>query len=98
MKPHHKAILLVLGCLSVVLILPILMAVYWHIFLVCIIIASFGLSIGLVVVFTYMEIKDMEIKGELEYEQKTNENLTYGFSEYQKRFYYNALKSLRGEK
>lgn len=93
MKSHHKAILLVLGCLSAVLILPILMAVYWHIFLVCVIIASFGLSIGLVVVFTYMEIK-----GELEYEQKTNENLTYGFSEYQKRFYYNALKSLRGEK
>ena len=93
MKPHHKAILLVLGCLSAVLILPILMAVYWHIFLVCVIIASFGLSIGLVVVFTYMEIK-----GELEYEQRMDENMTHNFNPMQKRFYYNALKSLRGEK
>ena len=93
MKPHHKAILLVLGCLSAILILPVLMAVYWHIFLVGVIIASFGLSIGIVIVFTYMEIK-----GELEWEQKTNENLTYGFSEYQKRFYYAALKYLRGER
>ena len=93
MKPHHKAILLVLGCLSAILILPVLMAVYWHFFLVGVIIASFLLSIGIVIVFTYMEIK-----GELEWEQKTNENLTYGFSEYQKRFYYAALKYLRGER
>ena len=93
MKSHHKAILLVLGCLSAILILPVLMAVYWHIFLVGVIIASFSLSIGIVIVFTYMEIK-----GELEWEQKTNENLTYGFSEYQKRFYYNCLKYLRGER
>ena len=93
MKSHHKAILLVLGCLSGILILPILMAVYWHFFLVGVIIASFSLSIGIVIVFTYMEIK-----GELEWEQKTNENITHGFSEYQKRFYYAALKYLRGER
>ena len=93
MKPNHKAILLVLGCLSAILILPVLMAVYWHIFLVCVIIASFSLSLGIVIVFTYMEIK-----GELEFEAQTDENLTYGFSEYQKRFYYNALKYLRGER
>ena len=93
MKPNHKAILLVLGCLSGILILPVLMAVYWHIFLVCVIIASFSLSLGIVIVFTYMEIK-----GELEFEAKTDENLTHGFSEYQKRFYYNALKYLRGER
>jgi len=93
MKPNHKAILLVLGCLSAILILPVLMAVYWHIFLVCVIIASFSLSLGIVIVFTYMEIK-----GELEFQAKTDENLTYGFSEYQKRFYYNCLKYLRGEK
>jgi hypothetical protein len=93
MKPNHKAILLVLGCLSAILILPVLMAVYWHIFLVCVIIASFSLSLGIVIVFTYMEIK-----GELEFEAQTDENLTHGFSEYQKRFYYNALKYLRGER
>jgi len=93
MKPHHKAILLVLGCLIVTMILPVLMAVYWHFFVIGVIIASFGLSIGIVVVFTYIDIKN-----ELEWEQKTNENLTYGFSEYQKRFYYAALKYLRGEK
>ena len=91
MKPHHKAILLVLGCLSGILILPVLMAVYWHFFLVGVIIASFGLSIGIVVVFTYIDIKN-----ELEWDAKTDENLTYGFSEYQKRFYYAALKYLRG--
>lgn len=93
MKPHHKAILLVLGCLSGILILPVLMAVYWHIFLVGVIIASFGLSICIVVVFTYMDIKD-----ELEWEQKTNENLTHNFNPTQKQFYYNALKYLRGER
>ena len=93
MKPHHKAILLVLGCLSAVLILPILMAVYWHFFIIGIIIASFGLSITIVVVFTYMDIKN-----ELEWEQKTNENLTYNFNPTQKRFYYAALKYLRGER
>ena len=93
MKSHHKAILLVLGCLSAILILPVLLAVYWHFFIIGVIIASFSLSIGIVIVFTYMEIK-----GELEWEQKTNENLTYGFSEYQKRFYYAALKYLRGER
>ena len=47
----------------------------------------------MVVVFTYIDIK-----GELEWEQKTDENLTYGFSEYQKRFYYAALKYLRGDR
>ena len=93
MKPHHKAILLVLGCLSVILILPVLMAVYWHIFLVGVIIASFGLSIALVVVFAYIDIKN-----ELEWDAKVDDNLTYGFSDYQKRFYYNCLKYLRGEK
>lgn len=93
MKPHHKAILLVLGCLSGILILPVLMAVYWHFFLVGVIIASFSLSIGIVIVFTYMDIKN-----ELEWDAKVDENLTYGFSEYQKRFYYAALKYLRGER
>ena len=93
MKPHHKAILLVLGCLSVILILPVLMAVYWHIFLVGVIIASFGLSIAIVVVFAYIDIKN-----ELEWDAKVDDNLTYGFSDYQKRFYYNCLKYLRGEK
>ena len=93
MKSHHKAILLVLGCLSAILILPVLMAVYWHIFLVGIIIASFGLSIALVVVFTYIDIKN-----ELEWDAKVDENLTYNFSPKQKRFYYAALKYLRGEK
>lgn len=93
MKSHHKAILLVLGCLSGILILPVLMAVYWHIFLVGVIIASFGLSIALVVVFAYIDIKN-----ELEWEQKTNENLTHNFNPTQKQFYYNALKVLRGEK
>ena len=93
MKPHHKAILLVLGCLSAILILPVLMAVYWHFFIVGVIIASFGLSIGIVVVFTYIDIKN-----ELEWDAKTDENITYGFSEYQKRFYRNCLKYLRGER
>ena len=93
MKSHHKAILLVLGCLSAILILPVLMAVYWHFFLVGVIIASFGLSIALVVVFAYIDIKN-----ELESDAKTDENLTYGFSEYQKRFYRNCLKYLRGER
>ena len=93
MKPHHKAILLVLGCLSAILILPVLMAVYWHIFLVGVIIASFGLSIAIVVVFAYIDIKN-----ELEWDAKVDDNLTYGFSDYQKRFYYNCLKYLRGEK
>jgi len=93
MKSHHKAILLVLGCLSALLILPVLMAVYWHIFIIGVIIASFGLSIGIVVVFTYIDIKN-----ELEWEQKTNENLTYNFNPTQKRFYYAALKYLRGER
>ena len=93
MKPHHKAILLVLGCLSAILILPILMAVYWHIFLVGVIIASFGLSIAIVVVFAYIDIKN-----ELEWNAKVDDNLTYGFSEYQKRFYRNCLKYLRGER
>jgi uncharacterized membrane protein len=93
MKPNHKAILLVLGCLSGILILPVLMAVYWHFFIIGIIIASFTISITMVVVFTYIDIK-----GELEWEQKTDENLTYGFSEYQKRFYYAALKYLRGDR
>ena len=93
MKSHHKAILLVLGCLSAILILPVLMAVYWHFFIIGVIIASFGLSIAIVVVFAYIDIKN-----ELEWEQKTNENLTYGFSDYQKRFYHAALKYLRGEK
>ena len=93
MKPHHKAILLVLGCLSGILILPVLMAVYWHFFIVGVIIASFGLSITLVVVFAYIDIKN-----ELEWDAKTDENLTYGFSEYQKRFYRNCLKYLRGER
>ena len=93
MKPHHKAILLVLGCLSGILILPVLMAVYWHFFLVGVIIASFGLSIALVVVFAYIDIKN-----ELEWDAKTDENITYGFSEYQKRFYRNCLKYLRGER
>ena len=93
MKPHHKAILLVLGCLSVILILPVLMAVYWHIFLVGVIIASFGLSIAIVVVFAYIDIKN-----ELEWDAKVDNNLTYGFSEYQKRFYRNCLKYLRGER
>ena len=93
MKPHHKAILLVLGCLSAILILPILMAVYWHIFLIGIIIASFGLSIALVVVFAYIDIKN-----ELEWDAKVDDNLTYGFSDYQKRFYRNCLKYLRGER
>ena len=93
MKPHHKAILLVLGCLSAVSILPILMAVYWHFFIIGIIIASFGLSITMVVVFTYIDIKN-----ELEWDAKVDENLTYNFSPKQKRFYYAALKYLRGEK
>ena len=93
MKPHHKAILLVLGCLSAILILPVLMAVYWHIFLVGVIIASFGLSIAIVVVFAYIDIKN-----ELEWNAKVDDNLTYGFSEYQKRFYRNCLKYLRGER
>ena len=93
MKPHHKAILLVLGCLSAILILPVLMAVYWHIFLVGVIIASFGLSISIVVVFAYIDIKN-----ELEWDAKVDNNLTYGFSEYQKRFYRNCLKYLRGER
>jgi hypothetical protein len=93
MKPHHKAILLVLGCLSVILILPVLMAVYWHIFLVGVIIASFGLSIAIVVVFAYIDIKN-----ELEWDAKVDDNLTYGFSDYQKRFYRNCLKYLRGER
>ena len=93
MKPHHKAILLVLGCLIATMILPVLMAVYWHFFIIGVIIASFGLSIGIVVVFAYMEIKN-----ELEWERKTNENLTYNFNPMQKRFYYAALKYLRGEK
>jgi len=93
MKPHHKAILLVLGCLSAVLILPILMAVYWHFFIIGIIIASFGLSIAMVVVFTYIDIKN-----ELEWDEKVNENLTYNFNPTQKRFYYVALKYLRGER
>ena len=93
MKPHHKAILLVLGCLSAILILPVLMAVYWHFFIVGVIIASFGLSIGIVVVFTYIDIKN-----ELEWDAKVDDNLTYGFSDYQKRFYRNCLKYLRGER
>jgi len=93
MKPHHKAILLVLGCLSGILILPILMAVYWHFFIIGIIIASFGLSITMVVVFTYIDIKN-----ELEWDEKVDENLTYNFNPTQKRFYYAALKYLRGEK
>ena len=93
MKPHHKAILLVLGCLSVILILPVLMAVYWHIFLVGVIIASFGLSIAIVVVFAYIDIKN-----ELEWDAKVDDNLTYGFNDYQKRFYRNCLKYLRGER
>lgn len=93
MKPHHKAILLVLGCLSAILILPVLMAVYWHIFLVGVIIASFGLSIAIVVVFAYIDIKN-----ELEWDAKVDDNLTYGFSDYQKRFYRNCLKYLRGER
>jgi len=93
MKTNHKAILLVLGCLFSVLVLPVLMAVYWHIFVIGLIIISFGLSIAIVVVFTYIDIKN-----ELEYDDKMNENLTHGFSDYQKRFYYNCLKYLRGEK
>jgi hypothetical protein len=93
MKSHHKAILLVLGCLSAILILPVLMAVYWHFFVIGLIIISFGLSIGIVVVFTYIDIKN-----ELEWNAKVDENLTYGFSEYQKRFYYNCLKYLRGKR
>ena len=93
MKPHHKAILLVLGCFIVTMILPVLMAIYWHFFLIGVIIASFGLSITIVVVFTYMEIKN-----ELEYEAKVDENLTYNFNPMQKRFYYAALKYLRGER
>ena len=93
MKPHHKAILLVLGCLSVILILPVLMAVYWHFFLIGVIIASFGLSITIVVVFAYMEIKN-----ELEWDAKVDENLTYNFNPRQKRFYHAALKYLRGER
>jgi len=93
MKPHHKAILLVLGCLSAILILPVLMAVYWHFFLIGVIIASFGLSITIVVVFAYMEIKN-----ELEWDAKVDENLTYNFNPMQKRFYYAALKYLRGER
>jgi hypothetical protein len=93
MKPHHKAILLVLGCLIVTLVLPVLMAVYWHFFVIGLIIISFGLSIGIVVVFTYIDIKN-----ELEWDAKVDENLTYGFSDYQKRFYHNCLKYLRGER
>lgn len=93
MKSHHKAMLLVLGCLSAVTILPILMAVYWHIFLIGIIIVSFGLSLTIVIVFTYIDIK-----GEIDWEERTNDNLTYNFNPMQKRFYHNALKSLRGEK
>ena len=93
MKPHHKAILLVLGCLSAILILPVLMAVYWHIFLVGVIIASFGLSIAIVVVFAYIDIKN-----ELEWDAKVDENLTYNFNPMQKRFYHAALKYLRGER
>ena len=93
MKPSHKAILLVLGCLSGILILPVLMAVYWHFFIIGIIIASFGLSITMVVVFTYIDIKN-----ELEWDAKVDENLTYNFNPTQKRFYYAALKYLRGEK
>ena len=93
MKPSHKAILLVLGCLSGILILPVLMAVYWHFFIIGIIIASFGLSIAMVVVFTYIDIKN-----ELEWDEKVNENLTYNFNPTQKRFYYAALKYLRGER
>jgi hypothetical protein len=93
MKPHHKAILLVLGCLSAILILPVLMAVYWHFFLIGVIIASFGLSITIVVVFAYMEIKN-----ELEWDAKVDENLTYNFNPRQKRFYHAALKYLRGER
>jgi hypothetical protein len=93
MKPHHKAILLVLGCLSAVLILPVLMAVYWHFFIIGIIIASFGLSITMVVLFTYIDIKN-----ELELDAKVDENLTYNFNPTQKRFYHTALKYLRGEK
>ena len=93
MKPHHKAILLVLGCLSAILILPVLMAVYWHMFIIGVIIASFGLSIGIVVVFTYIDIKN-----ELEWDAKVDENLTYNFNPTQKRFYHTALKYLRGER
>ena len=93
MKSHHKAILLVLGCLSAILILPVLMAVYWHFFVIGLIIISFGLSIGIVVVFTYIDIKN-----ELEWNAKVDENLTYGFSDYQKRFYHNCLKYLRGKR
>ena len=40
----------------------------------------------------------MELKSELEYEAKVDENLTHGFNEYQKRFYHNALKYLRGDR
>jgi hypothetical protein len=47
----------------------------------------------MVVVFTYIDIKN-----ELEWDAKVDENLTYNFNPTQKRFYYAALKYLRGEK
>lgn len=93
MKPHHKAILIVLGCLIATLVLPVLMAIYWHFVILGIIFLSFAGSLAIVVMFTYIDLKN-----ELEYEHYMDENLTYNFNPMQKRFYYNALKSLRGEK
>jgi fatty acid desaturase len=93
MKSHHKSMMIVIGTLIVVLGLPLLIALYWHFFILAVLISSFLLSFGLVVVFTYYEIKE-----EIDFEENMDENMTYNFTPMQKRFYHNSLKSLRGEK
>jgi len=90
MNSHYKAILLVLLCLIVFFVLPILMARYWHFVIVGVIIISFTLSLGILIVFTYIELK-----AEMDWEDAMNENLTHNFDEAQKKVYYDSLKILR---
>jgi c-di-AMP phosphodiesterase-like protein len=82
MNSNLKAILLVFGFLASFTIVPIILIFFFNYLLIAVILISFALSLGILIVFTFFEIRN-----ELEYKKNFEDNITHGFDAEKKRFY-----------
>jgi hypothetical protein len=82
MNSNLKAILLVFGFLLSFTVVPMILVFFFNYLLIAVILVSFALSLGILVVFTFFEIRN-----ELEYHKNLDDDLTHGFDAEKKRFY-----------
>jgi hypothetical protein len=82
MNSNLKAILLVFGFLLSFTVVPMILVFFFNYLLIAVILISFALSLGILVVFTFFEIRN-----ELEYHKNLDDDLTHGFDAEKKRFY-----------